>query len=174
MRPVTLWTTILASILGEMMSLTFYVHGQDEAFDKCYSNYTNNRSWNQASDGDPARFTITLSKANTTDGLTEILTCKASQFMLGKAKMQTQSGGSAEGKATDLLNLVTSKDASVIVLKGVHQESNPHMSLGYAGWIYHVNVESGRLGQANLFTVKSVSEGTQVRDSADGWTAVKK
>lgn len=159
---------------GETMSLTFYVHGQDETFDKCYGNYTNNQSWNQASSGDPASFTVTLEKANTTEGLTEILTCKASQFMLGKAKIQKQAGGAGKSEAVALLDLVGSSEASVIVLKGVHQMGNPHVSLGYAGWIYHVDVKSGRQGQSNLFTVTGVSEGTQVRDSADGWTAVKK
>lgn len=155
------------------MSLTFYVHGNDEASDKCYSGYTNNLSWDQAANGDPTTFKASLKFANTQEGLKEILTCKASQATLGNAKITKQAGGSGKSDAVAMLELVNSTQATVIVLKGVHQMSDPHISLGYAGWIYHVNVKSGRQGQENLYTVTGVSEGTNVHDTADGWTAVR-
>jgi hypothetical protein len=156
------------------MSLVFYVHGQDEASDKSYSGYTHNLSWNAAANGDPTLFKASLNVANTEQGLKEILTCRASQSTLGNAKIKKQAGGSGKSEAVAMLELVNSTEAAVTVLKGVHQMNDPHISLGYAGWIYHVNVRAGRQGQSNLYTVTGVSEGTQVHDTADGWTAVKK
>ncbi len=155
------------------MALAFYVHGQDPEFDKHYSAYTNNQNWNAAWPGESTGFAASLSIARTGQGLQEILTCAASKFMLGKAKIKLQSGGSGASAAVTLLELVNSAEATLIVLKGVHQESGPHISLAYAGWIYHVNVKSGRLGQANLFTVTGISEGSEVRDAPGGWKAAK-
>lgn len=155
------------------MALVFYMHGQDDEFDKHYANYTNSQDWNAAGAGETRTFTASLNLARTEEGCKEILTCMASKVMLGKAKIQLQSGGTGASTAATLLDLVTSTEVSLIVLKGVHQESDPHISLAYAGWIYHVNVKGGRLGQANKFTVISISEGSQVKDAPGGWKAAK-
>lgn len=157
------------------MAIVFYKHGADAKIDAYYADYTGGTSWNEDDPRYPAPtkiFVSSLNFARTEDGLKDILTCKASQSVLMGQKIKKQGGGTLEAEAVSLLNVVTSDELTVYVLKGVHQEKEPHITLAMGGQMFHVNVTSGRLGQANLFKVTSISVGNQVKNDPDGWTVV--
>ncbi|MDX2152819.1 MAG: hypothetical protein SFV54_18900 [Bryobacteraceae bacterium] len=151
------------------MALKFYDPANADY--KCYSGYSS-VAWNDASVIGGVGAVPSASKANTEAGILETVTCMASKFMLMDTKITVQSGGEG-GKATDLLNLITANDYSAVVVKGIHQASNPHLTIGFATQLYHLYVEGGRAGDREKFKVTSVSVGDTMKSDAE-WTLVKK
>jgi len=86
--------------------------------------------------------------------------------------MKKQGGGNSMNDAVSLLAAITGEDFKVYVLKGIHQEKNPHITLAMGGELFHVNVKNGRQGQDNLFTVVGISVGKTAKDDPE-WTVVK-
>lgn len=154
------------------MAIVFYSPGADAKLDGFYADYTGGTAWNEDDPRFPPatqNFVSSLSIARTEKGLEEILTCKASQWVLMGEKVKKQGGGNAAADALTLLAAITGEDFNVYVLKGIHQEKNPHITLAMGGELFHLNVKSGRLGQDNLFTVAGISVGKAVKDDPE-WT----
>ena len=157
------------------MAIVFYKPGGDARLDGFYANYTGGTAWNEDDPQYPPptkNFLSSLNIARTEAGLKEILTCKASQWVLMGEKVKKQGGGNSMNDAVSLLAAITGEDFKVYVLKGIHQEKNPHITLAMGGELFHVNVKNGRQGQDNLFTVVGISVGKTAKDDPE-WTVVK-
>ena len=75
-----------------------------------------------------------------------------------------------------LLDIVSSDDAelNLWVLKGLHQQNNPHMTVGVDGFLWHLNVQTNRLtsGRTEAY-VTGLSKGNWgTQEDADGFTKV--
>lgn len=154
------------------MALIFYVHGEDKDLDAFYANYTGGTDWNKHDPRYPegtTNFENSLSIARTKEGMKSVLLGFASKFVLKGQKLKKQSGGKAAGDAISLLDMMEKDDMKVYVLKGIHQQSNPHVTLAFAGQLFHAYVEGGLQGQANLFKITKISVGDAVKDDPDGW-----
>jgi hypothetical protein len=157
------------------MAIVFYKPGSDPKLDGFYAVYTGGTAWNEDDPRYPPptkNFLSSLAIARTEDGMKEILTCRASQSVLMGEKVQRQGGGNIITDAVTLLAAITGDDLKIYVLKGVHQENKPHVTLAMGGELFHVNVKSGRQGQSHLFTVSSISVGNLVMDDPE-WTVVR-
>ena len=74
----------------------------------------------------------------------------------------------------NLLDLVTSThpDVNLWVLKGLHQASNPHISVGYDGFLWHLDVQTNRLtsGGAEAYVVGMSKGDFGTAEDADGFS----
>lgn len=74
----------------------------------------------------------------------------------------------------NLLDLVTSThpDVNLWVLKGLHQASNPHISVGYDGFLWHLNVQTNRLtsGATEGYVVGMSKGDLGTAEDADGFS----
>lgn len=123
------------------MALVFCINGDDADLDKYYANYTGGTDWNKGDPRFPAprpNFKSSLSIGRTEQGLKEVLTGFASRFVLKERNITSQSGKDS-GQASSLLDLISHPDLKVHVLKGIHQENSPHITMAFAGQLYQVN-----------------------------------
>jgi len=80
-----------------------------------------------------------------------------------------------KGETTiNLLDIATSTKAefNLWILKGLHQQNDPHLTLGHDGYLWHLNVQTERLasGKVEAYVTKMSKGDWGTQEDADGWT----
>ena len=147
------------------MPVVFYYH-TDATLNVYFGEYTQGHDWNDIPDED-APSGGPNDYARTEDGIRDTLMSKASQF----ASTKGVTDGDKFYKLVYDVATGKNKDLTVYILKGIHRQPQDHLSIGFAGTIYHLNVQ--RRGDDNhKFSVKSMSEGGQTWNDPE-WTVKK-
>lgn len=142
---------------------------------KLYKGYTNSKGWSDSSllMTPPAW----MMSWNTEVHIGGILKNSKSKLSFSERKRVVSAETlKAEMRVVEqnLLDLVTSThpDVNLWVLKGLHQASNPHISVGYDGFLWHLDVETNRLASgATEAYVVGMSKGTfGTQEDADGFS----
>lgn len=142
---------------------------------KLYKGYTSSKAWNDSSLlMTPPRWMMSW---NTEANIGTILKNNKSKLSF-KETRRVISAETMESEMREveqnLLDLVSSThaDVNLWVLKGLHQASNPHLSVGYDGFLWHLDVETKRLTSGSFEAyVVGMSKGTfATQEDADGFT----
>jgi len=144
---------------------------------KLYKTYTDGKAWHDAALlRNPPGWMLTW---NTEALIKGILTNNKSKL---KYKENVTTYDKAKRKAVksevelNLLEVVSSSNAdlNVWILKGLHQQNDPHLTIGHDGFLWHLNVQTERLAggrvEAHVTKMSKGDWGTQ--EDADGFTKV--
>jgi hypothetical protein len=142
------------------MPLVFY--NQQAELKKYFGNYLGDNNWNTAAVITDAPTGGPNDKILTEAGIRDTITSQASRFATVT--------GVADGQ--NFFNLIraiaagTNNDFTVYVLKGVHTKPELHLTVAFAGKLFHLNVK--RTGSDDTrFSIHSMSEGTLLYDDPE-------
>ena len=144
---------------------------------KLYKGYTGGKAWNDAGLlRNPPAWMVSW---NTETLINQILTNNKSKLKY-KETMRVVSSKTMKSELREveqnLLELVSSTqpEVNLWVLKGLHQQNDPHMSVGYDGFLWHLNVQTKRLGPGRFEAfVTGISKGDWgTQEDADGFVKV--
>lgn len=145
---------------------------------KLYRTYTSSKAWNDSSLlRQPPSWMVSW---NTEALVTQILTNNKSKLTY-KETVRVRSAQTRRFEFREveqnLLDLVSNDDpdVNVWVLKGLHQQNDPHLTVGYDGFLWHLGVQTKRLGSSGRFEafVTGMSKGDfGTQEDADGFVKV--
>ena len=144
---------------------------------KLYKTYTNAKAWNDtALLRNPPAWMLTW---NTEGNIAQILKNNKSKLSYKeRVRVVSSKTGRPENREVvhNLLDLVSSDhaDVNLWMLKGLHQQNDPHLTVGFDGFLLHLGVQTRRLapGRFEAF-ITSISKGDWgTQEDADGFTKV--
>lgn len=135
------------------MSLEFYDNTNKLLYGDFKGYMREGACWNDASVIGTAVSTYATQR-NSVDGITGILTSGASRFGMDKIVYDN----TTTMQRLTMAQAISASSERVVVLKGIHQASNPHITVACGQKIYHLYVSPLGSDQTN-FSVKSMSAG---------------
>ena len=121
------------------MALAFYTQA-NKLLVSDFSGYMKDAlAWNdQAAVGPENDVSTHATKRNNEGDITEMLKSGASRF----AMSTTVYHNVTTGVKLSMAQAIASTDETVVVLKGIHQNSKPHVTVGFGPNIFHLHVQA--------------------------------
>jgi hypothetical protein len=146
---------------------------------KLYTTYTDGKAWNStALLQNPPAWMLTW---NTESLVTGILTNNKSKLKYKESATTYNARTKTTEKSDVTVNLLdiassTNADVNLWILKGLHQQHDPHLTIGHDGFLWHMNVQTERLagGRVEAYVTKMSRGDWGTQEDADGFTKVGK
>jgi hypothetical protein len=149
------------------MALLFYDQTNRALYDDFKGYMGGAASWNHADAVGAANEVSTYAtQRNNEADITDMLKSGASRFPMSTVVYENVT---LKTKLT-LYQAVISTDEKVVVLKGIHQKSNPHLTVAYGTQLYHLKLQVLGSDQTK-FGIKSMSAGENYEQL--GWKVQK-